>query len=127
MLNKMNDNSSSNKNKPKGKISLPAKLLAGALALTGTLGAAKLTADNMAKMVPTDSHKTDLVATHNNDGQKPLSPGIEMPKVYVPQVPRTNGLDAFDEVHKDKSQNWAAVDHATANKPAKPSTAKRSD
>jgi hypothetical protein len=135
MINKMNDNPGSNKDKPKNKINPVTGVLGAVLALGTAVGIVQVGKNNMDKVPDNISDPTTLVSEQfipgkinlDTNTQKPLSTGIEMPKEYVPQVPKTKGLDAFDPVHLDKSQNWAAVDRATANKPIKPSTARRSD
>jgi hypothetical protein len=127
MQNSIGNSPDLNKNKPKNKTSLTTKLIATALTISAAIGMAKISNDQI-----NTAHKKSIdTASHVNEelppGQIPLSPGIEMPKVYIPQTAKTKGLDAFDPVELDKSQDWTAVDRATANKPAKPSTAKRSD
>jgi hypothetical protein len=135
MLDKINNNPSSNKNKPKNKISPIAGVLGAALMVGSAIGIVQVGKNNMDKVPDNISDPTTLVSEKfikgkinlDTNPQKPLSPGIEMPKEYVPQVPKTKGLDAFDEVHLDHSQDWKAVDIVTSKKPVKPTTARRSE
>jgi hypothetical protein len=127
MQNSTGNTPKQNKDKIKNKTSLTTKLIATALTISTALGVAKISKDQM----DTAHKKTTNEISHVEDklpsGQIALSPGIDMPKQWVPQTAKTKGLDAFDRVILDKSQDWASVDKETANKPAKPSTARRSD
>jgi hypothetical protein len=135
MLDRINDNPNSNKNKPKNKPNPIAGVL-GAVLMVGTaVGLVNIGKNNMDKVPDNISDPTTLVSEKfikgkinlDTNPQKSLSPGIDMPKQWVPQAPKTKGLDAFDPVKLDKSQDWVAVDRDTANKKAKPSTARRTD
>jgi hypothetical protein len=127
MQNSIGNIPKQSKDKIKNKTSLTTKLIATALTISTALGMAKISKDQM----DTAHKKTSNEVSHVNEelpsGQIALSPGIDMPKQWVPQAPKTKGLDAFDPVKLDKSQDWVAVDRDTANKKAKPSTARRTD
>ncbi len=127
MQNKIGSTPDSNRDKIKNKKNITALLLTAVATISAAVGMAKLNNNQMATAHKNSVDTTSVVNEEVPKGQIPLSKGITMPKEYVPQVPKTNGLDAFNPVRIDKSQDWAAVDKATANKPAKPSTARRSD